>query len=419
MKILWQLQLSNYTPEGKFVLTADSNWQMFATKVAQVTQRNDDVYVDVVVPELKQCLEDPRELLVDLGVNMERVKFIHAPIIPNAPATRYDFSYKLMETCLTPITQYTHVYVNDPLMMPHYRALFHLNKHRPQFILQTHFLDSPIARVVDAPLAYWYGTIDACDKADVFLWHCKSMQDVFEAALNVEFKRDVVDRLMGKSDVWKDGYSITEIRKPVNLENLRFDPTTLEGKTVVWVPNRVGGLGKSFDYTNNGKFLFDAIPKLWSERQDFIVIAGNPNQKISNDEIAAACPAYVKLTQGALNRDEYRWLSQRANIVVGMYTNDTNGGLASLEAIEHHAVPLFPDIYEYQTYFNAVKWPQHLRVKDDLSNADEVLSKLLDERNTPKVISKTTQLRNFIRNYAAYEYTTQEWIDNFRKMNYK
>jgi hypothetical protein len=113
-----------------------------------------------------------------------------------------------------------------------------------------------MARVVDDEISYWHGTIEACTKADIFLWHCKTMQDVFKEALLKEHTNNFVDALMKKSDVWKDGYSITEIRKSVNMNNVRFNLTEkCENKTIIWVPNRIGGLGKSFDYTNNGKFL--------------------------------------------------------------------------------------------------------------------------------------------------------------------
>src|SRR5258708_3620053 len=127
------------------------------------------------------------------------------------------------------------------------------------------------------------------------------MEDVFHQALKTEFQPHVIDRLMKKSFVFKDGYSVSEIRQPIVSEKLRFSPSGLRDKKIVWVPNRVGGLGKSFDYTNNGKFLFEIVPALWEKRQDFVVIAGNPNQKISNDEVARAYPAYVKVVNGPLN----------------------------------------------------------------------------------------------------------------------
>jgi len=302
------------------------------------------------------------------------------------------------------------------MLVRHYKALFYINcKLTPKFIVQTHFLDSPVARIVDDPISYWHGTVEACLKSDSVLWHCVSMQKVFEEAVRQDYKDHIVDAILAKSDCWKDGMSTHEINQPVNMLNLRFDPALIEqdNRVLVWVPNRVGGLGKSFDYTNNGKFLFDTVPELWKQRQDFVVVAGNPNQKITNDEISTLCPAYMKLVPGALNRDEYRWLSAHAELVVGLYTNDTNGGLASLEAIEHNALPLFPDIYEYKVYFDAVGWPQDMRIKPDLSDATKIVSRRLDLIQDPlalEVPRLRDDLREFVRGYASYERTTPDMM---------
>lgn len=407
--VLVQLQLSNYNRDGFFILTADSNWQIFVLKAVQMIKINPTIKIDVIVPLDGDCLESPYVLLREHGLE-QHVKLISVPIAPNAPRTRFDFPWRTVSQALGELTKYTHVYVNDPVMLSHYRAMFHLAKAKPKFILQTHFLDSPLASVVDPELSYWYRTVEACDKSDVFLWHCNSMETVFKQALMTEFQPHVVQRLMAKSDVWKDGYSITEIRKPVNHANVRFDTKLLDGKRVVWVPNRVGGLGKSFDYTNNGKFLFEVVPQVWERRQDFVVVAGNPNQKVTNDEIAERCPAYVKLLPGSVNRDEYRWLSARADIVVGLYTNDTNGGLASLESIEFKAVPLFPDIYEYGVYFDAVGWPKELRIDPGLSDAADVMCRLLDCYESDDVKKLTKQMQSFVRGYASYEHTTFEMM---------
>lgn len=410
-KILWQLQLSNYTKEGKFVLSADSNWQIFITKALELIKLDENIHIDVLLPELDDCLESPIKALYDLGISLKNVHPIFIPIQANALVTRYDFPWKTILNCIKPyLDSYTHVYINDPLLLPHYKALFYINtKNKPKWILQTHFLDSPMARVVDDDISYWHGTIEACTKADIFLWHCKTMQNVFKQALLKEHNDEFVNSLMKKSDVWKDGYSITEITKPINMDNVRFNLTEKCGtKTIVWVPNRVGGLGKSFDYTNNGKFLFESIPELWKSRQDFVVLAGNPNQKISNDEIAKNCPAYVKLVDGPLNRDEYRYLSKCADIVVGLYTNDTNGGLASLEAIEFGAKPLFPDIFEYNVYFDAINWPHDFRVSKDLSDIHLILSKLLDTMYSDVLDDKVMLLNKFIQDYSSYESTTKQ-----------
>ena len=419
-KILWVLQLSNYTTDGKFILTADSNWQIFITKAAQIKRLAPDVRIDVLVPEESNCTENIEQLLEDASVS-DTINPIRIPIVPNALVTRFDFPFTRMTEILEKkIPEYTHVYVNDPMLLHHYKALFYIKgkNAKPRWIVQTHFLDSPIARIVADDISYWIGTVEACTKADDCLWHCESMLKVFKTAVRRDFSSGIAYRAVAKSKVWKDGYSITEIRKPINHKNIRFNTNRLKDKIVMWVPNRVGGLGKSFDYTNNGKFLFEIAPKAFAENPDYfknvVIVAGNPNQKITNDEIKEHCPPYMKLVDDALNRDEYRYISSRADIVVGMYTNDTNGGLASLEAIEHNAVPLFPDIYEYSVYFDAVKWPKEYRVNADLSYADIVMMNLVGACKSGAIEEHRKELQKFVRTYAAYEHTTQKMIKDLK-----
>jgi hypothetical protein len=242
--------------------------------------------------------------------------------------------------------------------------------------------------------------------------HSQSQLKLFKQALKNDFKKHVVDSILNKTLVWKDGYSIDEIRKPINEQNIRFNTHDLDDKTIIWLPNRVGGLGKSFDYTRNGKVLFELIPKLWEQRQDFVVLAGNGNQKISNEEIRDRCPAYYYFPFGAVNRDEYRWISKRADIVGAFYNSsqDQNGGLASLESVEFGSVPLFTNNIEYKVYFDKVNWPQDLRINPDLSDFVEVTSRLLDCYTSNKVQNKRRRIQKFIRQYSAYEYTVPEMM---------
>lgn len=406
-RILWQLQLSCYDVNGVFNLTADSNWQVFVTKARQMVKVSPKLLIDVLVPPQKSCSEDMWDMLKEHNLT-RNVRLVHVPIAPNAVRTRYDFPWHVYAKRLEQwMKTYTHVYVNDPMLTRHFRAMMYLMKSNAKLITQVHFLDSPTSPIVDDRVSYWHGTIEGCTKSDVCLMHCDSMTEVFRNNLCVDYSEQFVERLMYKVDVWKSGYSIDEINEPINYDNVRFDLVeATSGKKLVWVPNRIGGLGLSLDYTNNGYFMFDVVRKLWEKRQDFVVIAGNPSQKISNDKLAELCPAYVKLVPGSLNRDEYRHISRCADIVVGRYTNDTNGGLASLEAIEHGATPLFPNVYEYKRYFDVIDWPRQLRVRPDLQMVDETLDRLLDDVFTTEVKQKRDQLRDFLRKYASYESTT-------------
>jgi len=404
--ILWQLQLSAYDTYGKFILTADSNWQVFVIKMRQMIKVDPNIHATIVMPYRDKCIEDVDVLLEEHGLT-KNVDVVRIMIRANALITRYDFPWAMIcDTLGDRLKHFTHAYINDPMLLRHYKAMFHIAKVNPKVITQVHFLDSPLSPVVDSDVSYWHGTVEALLKSDVCLWHCVSMLDVIHRALVQDYAPHIVKSIIDKGIVWKSGYSIEEIRKPVDTSKVRFDIEKLNGKLVVWVPNRVGGLGRSLDYTNNGQFLFDIVPRLWKHRTDFVVLAGNPSQKISNDEIAGLCPAYVKLVDGPVNRDEYRLLSSRADIVVGLYTNDTNGGLASLESIEFGAAPLFTDVYEYKTYFDSIAWPTELRVNEDLSDTHKVLCRLIDDVRRGDVTSKVSALQDHIRRFTSVEQTT-------------
>lgn len=405
--ILFQLQLSSYDVNGIFNMIADSNWQVFVSKAINMIKVDSNIHFDVIVPEHHQCKENLYDILRLHNLH-KNVSLIELRIAPNALKTRYDFDYSRYEAKLaTRIKHYTHIYVNDPMLTRHFRAMTYLYKCNPIIITQCHFLDTPENRLVDESVSYWEGTVEGMLKSDYCVWHSTSQMHDFFVSLEEDYKSRIINNIKKKSIVWKSGYSIEEIRMPINYDNIRFDTKQFDNKTVVWVPNRVGGLNRSFDYTNNGKFLFEIVPELWKKRQDFVIVAGNPSQKIGNYEISQKCPACAYFDFGALNRDEYRWLSQRANIVVALYTIDQNGGCGCLESIEFGATPLFPDVYEYQYYFDNVSWPQELRIKPNLQNTDQVLSKLIDIYKTQTSQTKVEELRQFIQHYAAYEYITE------------
>jgi hypothetical protein len=72
-----------------------------------------------------------------------RVRWIEIPIIANALVTRYDFNFTAIAAALRG-TQYDLVYVNDPMLLRSYMAVFHtLGGKRPRFVVHSHFIDNP------------------------------------------------------------------------------------------------------------------------------------------------------------------------------------------------------------------------------------------------------------------------------------
>lgn len=411
MRILWQLQLSNYN-NGRFNLSGDSNWTVFLSKASQLIKLNPDIHIDVLLPLWGTCDTDYYHELMIHGLTGS-VDVIQVNIARNALVTRYDFPFNTYLTAISTAYNYDVVYINDPCLSGNFRAVFQTIGYMPKFISQCHFLDTPFMAIVPETVSYWHRTIEACVKSDLFIWHCESQEEFFQQELQYQFTPEFIENLMEKSFVWKSGHSLKFLQTEPNINDMNLKALPLEHNTkIVWVPNRVGGLGISLDYTNNGKFLFEEVNKL--ERDDFVVLAGNPNQKIPNTQIAELCAKYYYIKDGALNADEYLQLTRSADVVVALYTEDTNGGIAVLEAIHYGAVPLMPNIYEYRTYFDAVDWPAEFRVAEDLSDVAEVLDRILD--NLDLLAPYVERMGKYIDENFSIEATTNEFYERLTSL---
>ena len=109
-----------------------------------------------------------------------------------------------------------------------------------------------------------------------------------------------------------------------------------------------------------------------------------------------------------------------SHLTVGLYTNDTNGGLAMLEAIDLGCLPVAPDVYEYSWYFREWNWPESLRIRPDLNNTVEVLDRMIDLSKSSSRIERDSfgdsvvchansrHLIDWVRRNTAYENTTRD-----------
>lgn len=423
-RLLVQLQLSNYDSNGTFILEADSGFQMCFGRIREMLKLNPELVIDVIGPKYLQLRTNPQQIVPDL-FKTGRVRWLETFIIPNALATRYDFDVIEIASLLFPkhAEKYDAVYVNDPMLLRHYKALFFLyGKYIPKFFVHSHFIDNPESPKFPTEASLWQGQVEAAKKADFNFWQCETSMNVFFDSMAKEYMPHVVEEVRAKSLPWDDGYSTEEILLPPNMNNVRFNVKEFEklkkNKIVVFVPNRVGGRGRSSDYTNCGKFLFDIVPELWKRRQDFIVVAGNPSQKFSNDELAELCPAYVRLVPDAFNRDEYRVVASMSDIAGGFYDNDTYGGTAARECIELGCLPLWIDCNEYSAIISEARMSKRaMLAKSDFSNMvdflDEWIQWFLFERSHPNVRTFETTvkiLREVVRKRCSYESTTPEMM---------
>lgn len=451
-RLLVQTQLSNYDTHGKFILECDSGWQMVMGRVREMLKLNPDLVIDVMGPRLydpyvedaSQVITMPKDVNPDMDWNYlygyvdptketrGRLNYVQHHVIPNALATRYDFDFEnlgkvigLQNHKAHPELKYDAVYVNDPMHLRNLKALFMLKGgYRPRFYVHSHFIDIPECPKFPTEASLWLGQCEAALKADYNFWQCESSMNEFMNSMGKWFTQDVVDDVRAKSMPWDDGYSQAEITSPVNEKNMRFTREEWEaktkGKVVIFVPNRIGGKGRSSDYTNCGRFMFDLLPQLAQRRlgkglahsADFVVICGNPSQKILNSELEEWCgkDGYVSLVPDAFNRDEFKFIAAHSHIALGLYDQDAYGGTAARECVELGCSPLWLDVNEYSSIAReAGGYP--FVAKSDWSDVVDKLEFMIRviraDGDTRGLARWQLALRDHIRTRCSYESTTQ------------
>lgn len=423
--MLIQLQLSNYSKDGKFILECDSGWQMMTGRAKVMLERVEDLTITLLCPQYDQLHTLPQHVNPHLFSKFaERIRYVPTTIVPNALATRYDFNYEELKSTLFSNNhegfQYDYVYINDPMQLRNFKALFCLAApNTPKFFVHSHFIDDPSKPKFPSEASLWMGQCEAARKADFNFWQCGSSMDLFFEQMRKEYKSHIVDETFAKSEPWDDGYSSDEITNfdSNSMKNIRFDiekfHDTVKNKTVIFVPNRIGKEGISSDYTNCGKFMFDILPKLRAYRNDYVVFCGNPSQKILNSELTQICGKdnYVSLVPDSLNRDEFKFVASHSHIAVGLYNVDSYGGTAARECIELGCLPFWVKNYEYETIAREVSWDPLYMSQSSLKSAHIRLDSLLiDLKNPVKARTfKTFQTRfaKAVRNRCSYEVTTK------------
>jgi len=374
--LLIQTQLSNIV-DGKFDLACDSGWQMTINRAREMLKLNPDLYIDIMAPPSQRCIASPPEVNADLWAEYSddlcggkrRLRWISTDVFPHALVTRYDFKWSDTINALNlvphrshPDMRYDAVYVNDPMLLRSFKAMFHLTGgYQPKFFVHSHFVDLPTIPKFPVEASLWLGQCEAAFKADFNFWQCKSAMDQFFTEMDKWFVPRIVDVVRKRSIPWDDGYSISEITSPIDEGKLRFDVSKvnelLQNKVVLFFPNRISP--SSGDYTRGWRFVHEFLGKLrlfdnepsTRPNNDFVVVCGNPNMKLTNDELVQICgkDGYIKLHDFTLNRDEYKFIASHTDIVVALYDekSDAYGGTALRECVELGCCILSPNVNEY------------------------------------------------------------------------
>jgi hypothetical protein len=400
---------------------------MMMGRVGVMLKLNPDLEIHVMCPYTNQCITAPEDLNKQLLSEYPgKVKFVKHEIIPNALATRYDFDYVGIAYSLFGVdsVKYDLVYLNDPMHLRNFKAMFYLKGgYTPKFVVHSHFIDDPECPKFPTEASLWMGQCEAARKADYNFWQCESAMNIFFEQFNKEYKTSILKEVKEKSMPWDDGYSSTEMSS-YDESNIRFNIEDvyklIDGKKMIFVPNRIGKEGVSSDYTNCGKFMFEHLPKfakLMAEiGQEYVVFCGNPSQKISNQELEKECGpyGYVSLVPDAFNRDEFKFLASLAPISIGLYNQDSYGGTVARECVELGCQPLWTDMYEYKAIAEKSGWPKKYMCKSDLSDVPERLLDLVIDLSDDKLDDKPespwkirNKLIDVVKDRCSYENTTE------------
>lgn len=423
-KILIQTQLSNYDSTGTWILECDSGWQMMIGRLRELLKLRQNISVFITGPQRNTLKTQPEVVSHDVMCD-SRVHYIPITLIPNALATRFDFNVLEIATALKLREQkakiekpFDIVYINDPMHLRNFAAMFFLyGAKRPRFVVHSHFIDNPECPKFPTDVSLWLGQLEAAQKADWNFWQCASAYNVFLQSARQFLTAKQISVISKKSTPWDDGYSASEMQTEPDLRNVRFDVNALkslrENELILFVPNRVGGRGRSSDYTNCGKFLFDILPQIKAASHlKFSVIAGNPSQKFSNKELQDEC-GVLPLVADSFNRDELKVVMQHSHIIVGLYDQDTYGGTASREGIELGCAPLWNRNFEYFRLALASGYLNYL-CKADFSDIVNSTIKLMHniKHKDQTFLGAQKQLQEIVREQCSFERTTQYCIQH-------
>lgn len=401
-RLLIQTQLSNvnYAKNNQFDLACDSGWQMVAGRVREMLKLNSELDITIMGPQAVtgpggQLVEWPEDVNPDLwkkyGSDGEnRLHYVSIDIINNALVTRYDFDWTDVAGQLTlgmqkagRMPKWDAVYINDPMHLRNFMAMFYVvGGYQPKFYVHSHFVDVPEVPKFPKEASLWLGQCEAAIKAEHNFWQCESAMLQFFDSMGKWYNADIVELVKQKSTPWDDGYSSTEVSQKVNISRMRFTPKEwkdkTDGKVVIFFPNRISP--SSNDYTNGMKFMFELLPQLWAQRQDFVVVCGNPNQKFTNKELEDRCGqfGYISLTPDTFDRNEYRYVAGNSHIALGLYDQDAYGGTAARECVELGCMPLWLDCNEYSSIAREAGGYPYL-VSPDWSNFLNVTNRLIDQ----------------------------------------
>jgi hypothetical protein len=224
------------------------------------------------------------------------------------------------------------------------RSIIEINKLKTKLITQCFWLDCPEIGEAKVPtnMSYDWRQFDGFECSDWATFTCNSTKEAFIENSKHKFVDKYIQSVLNKSSVWDFGYSKKE------ADEYYSTPIDKVSNPRILFLNRLSGI----NYSHHEEF-FEVIRDIWKERQDFEVVFTNPSRKISFEEIAEKCPAYVPYKDNKpLNRREYWNLLYSGDMSVHLFTIERYSGCALRESIAAGNIPIVAQCYEQERIVN-------------------------------------------------------------------
>lgn len=403
MNILYILQQSIYNKKNKW-LTADSNVNMMAGMLRQVTRLRPDWNFYILIGKLKDFADITS---YDEIFNHPNVHFIEYDFPVDAFLNRQHFDVKKFHTMWKKLPEINLVWNNITELSRNIKTYLVRVNSDAKLITTCYWLDAPEVgqEKVDRSISYDWRQFDGFECSDLALFTCASTANVWKINASAKFKHAYINKILMKGKIWDFGYSEEELHS--HIENIES-----EKKTILFL-NRLSGI----NYTHHEEFI-EALHLLKEMREDdWQVVMTNPSQKFSVKELKERVPNLWLYEDGkSLNRKQYANLLMIGDISVHLFEKELYGGCSNVEALAMNNICIMPKINEYKKRAKR-RYPGFIK-KVEPKEIALTLNKVLNmiDKNSGKLNKHIKYSKNYVYRNSSFEVISKKVVEDIESL---
>lgn len=346
MKVLYAAQISNNTIRDnnpQFLFETDACYNLCVGIVNTLATQNPDWEFVVLLPD--------ESLGVDIPNHNEKFEYnvdvitYDSPVGPGNTRMHFDYPYwqKLVEDgWFTDID----VMINDQNTLTKNWNMLFLNMNLSIPIVSTnYYMDTPLSEKVPKKIRYYERQMESFINSDLTAHQSQANFREAMAAMNLLYKREVVQEAEERATIWRTGVQAEEIT-PYNTDE-RFSNITC------YFGNRISDTANRY---NNYHIFAQAIGVLQRDHEsdikdvDFVLL--NPTRKVTEQQYSdillwSQGRALIMDNDEPWNRDMYMDFINKAHISCNLFTNEVHGGVTHAEAMLSNNIVIMPDVNNY------------------------------------------------------------------------